>query len=228
MRPHFKPYEIDQYVDDELDINERLAFEKNLQNDANAKEQVCVKRHIKAQISQHYKKISPLNSHTTQTVHLTHSKPNIIPSWRYIAAGLAGLLLGMMLNFSYPDQNHNTPIAQPSNKFVIHLDNNQQDKMVASLQKASQLLNQQPNTQVQIITNHEGIELFNAQNAMADEIITLVEQHQNLELIACRRTLERIGQEGKTFNLLPAVRVDEPAVDEVVKRLKSGWTFIKI
>lgn len=228
MNPHFKPYELDQYIDGELDPAERLALESRLKQDMESREQICVKRQIKAQIAHHYKQIKPIKGANKQTMTQAQAKTTLNAGWGYAAAGLTGLLLGVILSLTPNtlDQANSMPIA--ANKFVIHLDNNDQDKMAASIQKAGLLFKEQPQSQVQIITNHEGIELFNAQNANADDIIALLQQHQNLELVACRRTLERIEREGKPFNLIPAVKSNEPAVDEVVKRLKDGWTYIKI
>ncbi len=228
MNPHFKPYELDQYIDGELDPAERLALESRLKQDAESREQICVKRHIKAQIAHHYKQIKPIKGTNRQPITKPKAKTKFNAGWGYAAAGFTGLLLGIMLSLSPSslDQVNSIPIA--ANKFVIHLDNNDQGKMAESIQKAGLLLREQPNSQVQIITNHEGIELFNAQNANAEDIIALLQQHQNLELVACRRTLDRIERDGKTFDLIPAVNINEPAVDEVVKRLKDGWTYIKI
>jgi len=228
MNPHFKPYELDQYIDGELNPAERLTFESRLKQDTESREQICVKRQIKAQIAHHYKQIKPIKGANIQTMTRAQAKTKFNAGWGYAAAGLTGLLLGIMLSLSPSSLDQANSIPAAVNKFVIHLDNNDEDKMAASVQKAGLLLKEQPKSQVQIITNHEGIELFNAQNANAEDIIALLQQHQNLELVACLRTLERIEREGKPFDLIPAVNSHEPAVDEVVKRLKDGWTYIKI
>jgi intracellular sulfur oxidation DsrE/DsrF family protein len=224
MKPHFKPYEIDQYIDGELNAEERTEFENRLASDPELRQNICVQRQLKARIAQHYKTIS-LPSRLAYTPPQSTNKTNT--PWRYAAAGLLGLVLGLLISMSSSQLNAlNSP--SKADKFVIHLDNNDPYKMQASLQKASQLLTAKPSNQVQIITNHEGIELLNAEGINADQILRLVQQHQNLELVACQRTLERMEREGQAFQLIPAVQVNEPAVDEVVKRLKSGWTFIKI
>lgn len=238
----FNPFKIDQYIDGEMNATERQEFEQKMTQDTQLKQQVCALQQQKIALKNAYADTVP-NAISAQTKTNKSSPTRLFSNWRHLAASLAvGVLVGLVLAqpVSFlPEQNTlqntTTPINQVNNEttlapqnFVVHLDTNQPEKLNSAVEKTRYLLDQNPMAKVQIVTNHEGVELFNANQASTEEVLKLLSQYQNLELMACRRTIERAQKQGTPLNLLSAVRADEPAVDEVVKRLKQGWTYIKI
>lgn len=214
---HIDPYKIDRYVDGEMSPVEANNFEKEMASNSRLKSQVCNLQNQKLAIQQAYAEIN-----TEQNF----APPKLLVKWQAIAASiLIGAILGISLMLVKPVISM---APDSSQKYVVHLDTNQPEKLHSTIEKTHFLLAKNPDAKVQIIANHEGIELFNANNASNEEVIKLLSQHQNIEMLACRRTVERAKKQGKPVSLLPAVRTDEPAVDEVVKRLKQGWTYIKI
>lgn len=210
---------IHKYIDGEISAVEKQEFEKELDSDPALRQELCYFQSQKQELLQDYLSLKP-------------SRPNLKPAKSNLALGrlAASLLLGFILGLGslwLASADFSSPLDS-SRSFVVHLDTNDKDKLYSTLKKAEFLLQTNPETQVQIVANHEGIELFNADNATSDEVLRLLSQYHHLEMLACRRTVERAEKEQGEVNLLPKVRIDEPAVDEVVKKMKQGWTYIKI
>lgn len=228
MNNRFSHYKIHAYIDGELSVDEMAVFEQQLSSNPALKSELCELTHNKRKLHQYYSHITPLKSSMPRVSTLNQYS-------RFVASILLGAFLGSASLYSYQNLNSaemnvvQTESSTPTeSNFVVHLDTNQPDKLAATLEKARYLLDTSPTAKVQIITNHEGIQLFDASQATSNQIMQLLTQYDNLHLMACRRTVERLEKQGEAFQLLHKVRADSPAVDEVVAKMKQGWTYIKI
>lgn len=227
MNHPFTLYQIHAYIDGELSADEAVAFEQKLAANPALKAELCELTHNKRQLHQYYTRITPPKQNLPKLKSLQSFS-------RMAASIILGAFLGSASLYSYQIITHQG--AAPSfvqshsadSNFVVHLDTNQPDKLAATLEKARYLLDSQPSANVQIVTNHEGIQLFDASQASSQQIMQLLTQYDNLHLMACQRTVERLKKQGEKFELLQKVRADSPAVDEVVAKMKQGWTYIKI
>lgn len=228
MNNPFSHYKIHAYIDGELSADEMATFEQQLSTNPALKAELCELTHNKRKLHQYYSHITPPKSSMPRLSTLNQYG-------RLAASILLGAFLGSASLYSYQSLNSaemnvvQTESSVPvESNFVVHLDTNQPDKLAATLEKARYLLDTSPTTKVEIITNHEGIQLFDASQATSKQIMQLLTQYDNLHLMACQRTVERLEKQGEAFELLQKVRADSPAVDEVVAKMKQGWTYIKI
>lgn len=227
MNHPFTHYQIHAYIDGELSAEEVATFEQKLASNPALKAELCELTHNKRQLHQYYSRICPPKQHLPRVSSL-HSLS------RMAASIILGAFLGSASLYSYQLITHQASVPtfaqsySADSNFVVHLDTNQPDKLAATLEKARYLLDSQPSAKVQIVTNHEGIQLFDATQASSQQIMQLLSQYDNLHLMACQRTVERLKKQGEKFELLQKVRADSPAVDEVVAKMKQGWTYIKI
>jgi len=69
----------------------------------------------------------------------------------------------------------------------------------------------------------------NAGNEYNRRLQKLQLKYQNLVVMACGQTLKRFKRStGKPVDLLPDTNVVTSAINQIVKRQKQGWSYIRI
>lgn len=223
-------YDIHAYIDGELSAVERADFERLLTQDASLKAEVCELRKIKQQMLEHYQKVNvpPL---AKNTVNFTQRQ------WGWAASILLSVGLGFLISQGVGNLGQNSPlpplqVAQSEdNKVVLHIDSSQPSRTHALLQKASAMLNASQTEvnpiEIEIVANHEGIELFEQENPSREAIIALLAQYDNLKLVACQRALERRAKNGHPVHLIDKVESDKAAIDVIIDKMQQGWRYYK-
>jgi intracellular sulfur oxidation DsrE/DsrF family protein len=81
---------------------------------------------------------------------------------------------------------------------------------------------------VEVLANSTGIDVLRADgSAAATRLAALHTEYPNLTLMACAQTIERLREKGVTVRLVPQAEVATSALDEVVKRIHEGWTYVR-
>jgi intracellular sulfur oxidation DsrE/DsrF family protein len=116
------------------------------------------------------------------------------------------------------------------NRILVHVSSDA--RLAAALDEVEDLLRaahaEHRQIKVEIVANRTGIELLDAQaSPYAGRIAVLRRQFPELRIVACGQTMERWRTEGKRFTLLPGAEVAPSALDEVVKRLRDGWVYVR-
>ena len=116
------------------------------------------------------------------------------------------------------------------NKNYAHL---QELYNAGEFNEAEALLKQYANStqqlELEILTNNKGMTLVTDNGEpYSKRLQKLQKQYQNLVLMACGETLKRMRATHKQLPLLPKTSVVSSALNQVVKRKKQGWTYIKI
>lgn len=233
---HNSPAEnLHAYIDGELSVEEREAFEEAMQLDESLKEEVCELRKIKQQMLEHYQKIEvPPMPKLEQKPSDRMQRYWPIAASLFLAFGVGFLAAkDMPLNSVSPGSGVVLKVAenQQNDKVILHIDSDQPNRVNALLQKASTMLQNQPPgahpVQVEIVANDHGIDLFEKGNHNRAAIIALLAKYDNLKLVACERALERRAQSGHPVQLIDHVESDRPALDEIVDKMRKGWTYYR-
>lgn len=220
-------YQIHAYIDGELSSSENREIEQAMAADETLCEEIIQISALKRQVKDSYQLV-----HVPPYQPLTNNKK---PAWKLPKSAVAALFIGILLGFfsvNIPFNNAflSTPNQQPmaEQKFLIHLDSANPQKLAAALDKTEKLLVKGPGIKVDFITNYEGVSLFDVNNANRAQLEGLLNRFDNLTLYACKRALQRAMEKDINLQLLPQVKHDKPALDTVVERLNSGWNYIKI
>lgn len=231
MKPSFAHYDIHAYIDGELSELEAKEFENEIKTNPALEREVCMLRRNKQSIANFYRQIDVPEMNFS----LDKPKSTTGTRWPSLAASIMlGMVIGAGILSAYVDYQPKlgaqaiaqTPIA--SDKFMVHIDSDEPAKVTKTLAEAQYILESNPHAEVEIIANHQGIQLFDANNADISQIKAMLAKYDNLRLVACQRALERARESDKNLHILPQVKADAPAIDEVVEKLKQGWTYIKI
>ena len=84
--------------------------------------------------------------------------------------------------------------------------------------------------ELEILTNSGGLALVtNNHKGYNRRLQQLQQKYQNLVVLACGKTIQRLQRTyGKPVDLLPKTNVVTSAINQIVKRQKEGWSYIRI
>lgn len=124
-------------------------------------------------------------------------------------------------------------IATEEARVILHLASANAAKMDQALDKAEEMLESHARAgrplRLELIVNGAGLALLRADISPARERInTLQQRYANVAFLACRKTIEQLKlQQGIAAPLLPQVIVVPSALDQIVERLQSGWSYVQ-
>lgn len=223
---------VNAFVDHELAEAERETLLEQLNADEGLRQKVCELRMLKDMVRAGYRE-PPVRK---AALPLARSGWG----WQAVAASLilaVGLGAGWVTRGVVAD-----PIAaqmaslkgvqaDPA-RLLLHVDSGNPEHFAALLGKTQSMLDEARREghalQVAVIVNSGGIDMLRAATSQhAARVRSLQAAYPNLSFIGCRNTLMRLQDGGHDIRLLPGVEQAPAAIDEIVHRLESGWTYIK-
>jgi len=227
--------QLNAFIDNELDDSERLQVLEALREDE------ALSRHV-AELQ-----------HDKELLRLVYRDPplprqrNPFPSSQrphYLAVAASVLILVASLSafigyyMSRPDtttfENLATlkPNALPNDHILIHINSMDADRVSAVLDRTTKILEttrlQSHKPELEIVANAEGLGLLRAQSPYADKIHELVASHKNVKFLACGIAMETARlKEGKPVELLPDAQRVPAALEQILLRLREGWTYVR-
>lgn len=118
------------------------------------------------------------------------------------------------------------------NRIVLHVSSSAPERVSAMLDDAEGVLraaraNGRP-IAMEILANNTGLDVLRADvPGPSARLASLRSENPNLTLVACGQTIERLRAQGVVVQLLPQTVVATSALDEVVKRIHEGWTYVR-
>jgi hypothetical protein len=124
------------------------------------------------------------------------------------------------------------PSLPQSSTILLHISTADKTRVDHDLKMAETLLTNASKKnnplKLEIVANVEGLNILRKGSPYAGKIKSLSEQFSNVRFLACGIAKKTAAlKEGKPIELLPEA-VDIPAaLDQILKRLKEGWTYVK-
>jgi intracellular sulfur oxidation DsrE/DsrF family protein len=123
------------------------------------------------------------------------------------------------------------PTKPKTENILLHISSTNETRVEAVLQKAEALLRnaQQKHNElrVEIVANSDGLNILRKGSPYTEEISSLSKQYQNIKFLACGIAKKTAAlKEGKPIELLPEAKDIPAALDEILSRLKQGWTYV--
>ncbi len=83
---------------------------------------------------------------------------------------------------------------------------------------------------LELVANAEGLHLLRADTSPARERIAQIQRDfGNIRFLACGKTIQRIELEtGRVVPLLPDVETAPSALDQILLRLRGGWSYVRV
>jgi len=233
---------LNAFVDEQLAHKEKAELLDAVRHDPELSQRLCKLQKLNKLIQLTYESIEvPVRQQAVENKY----QPNQF-KWFAAAASIL-LIIGTVAGwFSNQAINNNslyeiaeirqTATASNQDKWhlMLHVSTANPVRLNIVLDEAESLLKEyaaaSKNLELEILTNGEGLALVtNAGNEYNRRLQKLQLKYQNLVVMACGQTLKRFKRStGKPADLLPDTNVVTSAINQIVKRQKQGWSYIRI
>lgn len=239
----FSDEHLNAYIDDQLDASEKAEVLDAVRHDAELSQRVCQLQKLKNLMQLSYKSIEiPPRHQENSPSSYGGAKMKLFAAASFFIA--LGSIVGWVSHqtLSSPSlveiaQITQTPAAVDHSenwKLMLHVSTANPKRLNIVLNEAEKLLQEYATTsrtlELEILTHQEGLALVtNNGKDYSERLHKMQLKYANLAVMVCGRTLKRVQREqGKIIKLLPGTNVVSSAISQVVKRQKSGWSYIKI
>lgn len=226
--------QLNAFVDNQLDNNERARVLQATQNDPALAARLAQLQQLNDLLKLGYQQ--PPAATRPAATHRSFTR-----SWQAFAASMVlgiGMTLGWILHTDTPATMPLTNLAQlnvqqpGNNKILIHINNMDQRKIDNALNEAEQLLTNAERSgkdlQVEVLANAEGLGMLRDKSPYAQRINQLANQHGNVTFRACGFAIQHAQlKEGHNVKLLPEAKPVDAALEEILRKLKSGWLYVR-
>lgn len=241
---------LNAYIDNELDQKEAYNVESEIKKDPELQKQLDDFQQLKLKVQASYASIRPPVRHN-QKVAPTSWLPTAVAASLTLVVGISSgwyghqyldgdaLFDGALSNVNKDTSADNLlgvklqPLNAQDDKIIIHLAQNDRQLFDKALAKAEALLARfdalEQNGSIQILANSYGMDLMRKEKSPYKERITnMMQQHDNIQFVACSNTIKRLESNGVNVDLIDGVEVHGPVINEIVTHMQDGWTYIKI
>lgn len=233
---------LNAFIDDQLDAAEKAEILDAVRHDAELSQRVCKLQKLHNLIQLSYESVEVPERHKAKS---NLSQP---AKFKWFAAASFFLAIGSVTGWvSHQTMSSDSliDIAQVSHtsaarnnadnwKLMLHVSTAKPHRLNIVLDEAEALLEEYANSsrklELEILANSKGIALVtNNGKDYSTRLQKLQQKYTNLAVMVCGQTLKRIQhKQGKKLNLLPNTNVVSSAINQMVKRQQSGWSYIRI
>ena len=240
-KKHYSDEHLNAFIDDQLDAEEKAEILDAVRHDAELSQRVCRLQKLQNLMQLSYQSVEVPERHK--------GKSNLNPSLKlkWFAAASFFLALGSLVGWiSHQAMNsdHLIDIAQVTHapttnnsehwQLMMHVSTANPNKLNIVLNEAEALLKEYANSsrklELEILTNSDGLALVTDNGKDYNKRLQdLQQKYTNLAVMVCGQTLKRVQREqGKKLELLPRTNVVSSAINQMVKRQRKGWSYIRI
>lgn len=230
------------FVDGQLDAADWARMAEAVERDAGLREDTCALLMLKEMVHQAYV--------TPPARPVRPRRAAAWKSWRAVAAAIIVAITGAAGWFAHAWWENESLLdptsvyalrgdwhslrsdwrALDDSRILVHVSSNA--NLATALDEVEDLLRAaragHRRIEIEVVANSTGIELLDAQTASyAARVAALRREFPELRLVACAQTLARQRTDGKQITLLPGTELAPSALDEVVKRLRAGWIYVR-
>ena len=82
---------------------------------------------------------------------------------------------------------------------------------------------------LEIVANGQGLKALDTDTSpYAKKINLMATQFDNLEVVACAKSLAKLAAQGNPIQLMKSIMITPSAAEQVAKRTGAGWLYLKI
>jgi len=236
---------INAYIDDELDSEERACVLFDEQADKDLAQRINEIRMLKEKIQLTYSTVTNIKNEKKPFSCAAFSRRH-----RIFTAGLFVLsTIAAILMYNMPDKDNLILAKQLMNNtqatsatainavigdhehVVLNLSQYHPQDFDDTIDSIEALLRSKEGKsfKLEIVANKQGLKALDIKTSIhAERISQLASQFDNLEVVACAKSLAQLASEGDPILLMKAIMITPSAAEQVAKRTSAGWLYLKI
>ncbi len=241
---------LNAYIDNELDLKDAADIEQAIQNSVQLQQKLDELQQLKLKVQASYAVVrAPLHNEPVRRKN-TWQPAALLAAVTLVLGVSSGWYGHQYLSddeltmTALKDVNRGASVEQllgvklqplkvQDDKIIIHLAQNDKLLFDKALAKAEALLARfdalEKQGRIQVLANSYGMDLMRKDKSPYQErIVKLMQQHNNIQFIACANTVKRLESRGVNVGLIEGVQIHGPVIDEIVSHMQDGWTYIKI
>jgi intracellular sulfur oxidation DsrE/DsrF family protein len=246
MKTEYSDEHISAFIDGELDQEERVRLLLAEQEDEELARRINEARMLKEKVQLAYLDFAQDTERSNAT-----KCSSLIARHRSLVAGFL-LLVGVAALFTSV-VNRNDDITQTlqlmkdtppimatsiagavgsHNRVVIHVSAYDEAGFETAIDEIEALLSQRKTASalnIEVIANGQGLKLLDAKTSgLALRLERLSQQFDNLDVVACAKSLAQLASSGEPVNLLKSILTTPSAPQQIARRTSEGWIYLKI
>ena len=241
-KTHYSDEHLNAYIDDQLDAKEKAEILDAVRHDAELSQRVCKLQKLKNLMQLSYQSIEIPERHKEK------KRINEPTRMKWFAAASFFIAIGSIVGWVSHQAMHSTSLVDfaqithsPATtnksenwKLMLHVSTANPNRLNIVLNEAEALLKEYAlsarKLELEILTNSEGLALVNNTGTDYNQHLQRLQlKYDNLAVMVCGQTLKRIQREkGGKLTLLPGANIVPSAINQMVKRQRSGWSYIRI
>lgn len=115
---------------------------------------------------------------------------------------------------------------------VINISQYQAENFTDTINNIEAILRQHKNDRLfslEIVANKSGLNALDVKTSShAKRMSELTSKYNNLEIVACAKSLANLATEGNPVQLMRSIIITPSAAQQVAKRTSEGWLYLKI
>lgn len=231
---------LNAFVDDQLDAAEKSHAFDAIGHDDILKERVCELRGLKEMVKHAYAhpptRVPAVKGRRSRASYLQALAACLLLCIGAASGWFAHVWTGMgsdreMARLLQSVQRND--VGGEPQKIIVHVSSSNPVRLKSALDETESLLDAYRRSkrplQVEIVANGGGVDLLRADvSPYARRIGMMQEKYPNLGLMACGQTIKKLREKGVDVQLLPHTGVASSALDQITRRLKQDWVYIKV
>ena len=226
------------YIDNQLAAEERAEVITALKLDPVLSRQVTELLELKQWVHLAYQDPPQLTLHNKTSFGLSFKRPQALAaSLLLLLGGLTGWLIHSPVPLqgipSFTDLAQVEAAAQSKHKVLIHISKMDKTRIDMALDKTELILlkskQQHQPLQVEVVANAEGLALLRDDSPYGKRIEAIANRYDNIAFLACGIAMQtaRLSEGIDEVKLLPQAHQVDAALEQILRRLKAGWAYVR-
>lgn len=230
--------QLSAYIDNQLAAEERAEVLAAIKQDPQLSRQVNELQELKEWVRMAYQDLPQASNDFKQESSATNNRVQAIAaSVLLLLGGLTGWLLhtpeSNITGPSFHELAQVESLSQSSNKVLIHISKMDKERVTLALDKAEKLLHdrkqQNKPLHLEVVANAGGLALLRDGSPYSKRIESISNRHDNVAFLACGIAMQnvRLSEGIDEVKLLPQAQQIDAALEQILRRLKAGWAYVR-